>query len=112
VEGAPPATANLAGMDDFPVKIADFLEDTARKIRAMTVDRVRNAAKWTALGMLLAVMGAMGTLFLFIAIFRLLGETIGYKTTYAAFGGLFVLVGVFLWSMRVPKNTVESDDEE
>lgn len=99
-------------MDDFPTRIADFLEETAGKIRAMTVDRVRNAAKWTALGMVLAVLGAMATLFVFIAVFRLLGETIGYRTTYAALGGLFVLAGAFLWSRRIPKSTVESDHAE
>jgi drug/metabolite transporter superfamily protein YnfA len=99
-------------MDDFPTKIADFLEETARKIRAITVDRVRNAAKWTALGMVIAVLGAMATLFVFIAVFRLLGETIGYRTTYAAIGGLFVLLGAFFWSRRVPKTTVESDNAE
>lgn len=92
-------------MDDFPTKIADFLEDTANKIRAMTVDRVRTAAKWTALGMVLAVIAFLIVLFLLIAIFRLLGEIIGYKNTYAAIGGLFVLVGAFLWSRRIPKTS-------
>jgi uncharacterized membrane protein len=97
-------------MDDFPTKIADFLESTAQKIRAMTVDKVRGVAKWTALGLILAVLAFLLILFLFIGIFRLLGELIGVKTTYAAVGGLFVVVGAFLWSKRIPKSDTESDD--
>jgi hypothetical protein len=100
-------------MDDFPTKIADFLESIAHKIRAMTVDRVRGAAKWTALGLILAVLGILLVLFLFIGIFRILGELIGVKTAYAALGGLFVLVGAFLWSKRVPQpSSKETEDND
>ena len=99
-------------MDDFPTKIADFLEDTARKIRSMTVDRVRNAAKWTALGTILAVIGFLVLIFLFIAIIRLLGELIGYKNTYASIGGLFVLIGAFLWSRRLPRDSSKVTEED
>ena len=38
-------------MDDYPAQIADFLEQTAAKIRSLSVDRVRNIATWTAVGM-------------------------------------------------------------
>ena len=94
-------------MDDFPTKIADFLEDTARRIRAMTVDRVRNVAKWTALGLVLLVIAVLVVLFLLIALFRVLGELIGMEATYAVIGGLFLLVGAFLWRKRLPKQTPE-----
>ena len=99
-------------MDDFPTNIADFLESTAHKIRSMTVDRVRGVLKWTALGLVLAVLGSLLVLFLFIGIFRLLGELIGVKTTYATLGGLFVLVGAFLWSKRVPRATSKVTEED
>ena len=100
-------------MDDFPTKIADFLEDTARRIRAMTVDRVRNVAKWTALGLVLLVIAFLVVLFLLIALFRVLGELIGMEATYAVIGGLFLLVGAFLWRKRLPKQTPEvAEDNE
>ena len=99
-------------MDDFPTKIADFLEDTAQKIRSMTVDRVRGVAKWTALGLILGALATLIVLFLVIGIFRLLGELIGVRTTYAAVGGLFVIVGAFLWSMRAPRNGTKSEDAQ
>ena len=99
-------------MDDFPAKIADYLETTAQKIRAMTVDRVRNVARWTALSLLLAVLGLVAVVFLLIGIFRILGELIGVKTAYAAIGGLFVLVGAFLWSRRILKPVKVTEDND
>ena len=99
-------------MDDFPTKIAEFLESTAQKIRAMTVDRVRNVAKWTALGFLLVVLAVTAVLFLLIGIFRALGELIGVTTAYAAVGGLFVVIGAFLWSRRIPKTVKVTEDDD
>jgi hypothetical protein len=90
-------------MDDFPTKIADLLEQSAAKIRSMTVDRAAAAVKWTAAGIVLLMLGFLGTVFLLIGIFRLLGELIGIEVTYAVFGGLFVIVGMLLWSQRIPK---------
>jgi hypothetical protein len=99
-------------MDDFPTRIADFLEDTAHKIRAMTVDRVRGVAKWAALGMLLTLIAFLAVLFLFIGLFRILGELIGVETTYAVIGGLFVVGGALLWSQRVPKDTPKATEQD
>lgn len=99
-------------MDDFPAKIADFLENTAHKIRAMTVDKVRGAAKWTALGLILAVLGVLLVLFLLIGIFRVLGELIGVKPAYAVMGGLFILTGAFLWSKRIPKASSKATEQD
>jgi hypothetical protein len=89
-------------MDDFPSKIADFLEQTAAKVRSMTVDRIAYAVRWTAAGAVLAILGFLLILFLLIGIFRLLGEIIGVEVAYAVLGGLFLLVGVFLLSQRKP----------
>jgi hypothetical protein len=89
-------------MDDFPLKIADFLEQTASKVRSMTVDRIALAVRWTAAGVVLALMAFLLVLFLLVGIFRLLGEIIGVELAYAVLGGLFVIVGVFLLSQRKP----------
>ena len=100
-------------MDDFPTKIADFLEATATRVRSLTVDRVRGLVKWTALGFVLAVLGLLATIFLVVGLFRIVGELIGgVRIAYGAFGGLFVLVGVFLWSRRVsPTRKARKDDD-
>jgi hypothetical protein len=89
-------------MDDFPTKIADFLEQTAHKVRSLTVDRVEGWAKWTAIGLVLGMMGLLLLIFLLVGLFRLLTELIGVQVAYAAIGGIFVLVGVLLWRKRIP----------
>jgi hypothetical protein len=91
-------------MDDFPTKIADLLEQAANKIRAATVERAEGAVRWTAAGIMLAVLGLLGTVFLLFGVFRLLGELIGIEVTYAVFGGLFLIVGLFLWWNRLPRS--------
>ena len=90
-------------MDDFPAKIADLLENVATRVRAMTVDRLEGVAKWTAVGLVLATMALLVAIFLLVGTFRLLGELIGYELSYAILGGLFVVLGMFLWSKRRPK---------
>lgn len=90
-------------MDDFPTKIADFLEQTATKVRSMTVDRIAGGVRWGAAGIVLAVLAFLLAVFLLIGIFRLLGELIGVEVTYAIFGGLFLLLGVLLLRQRKPR---------
>ncbi len=87
-------------MEDFPVKIADFLETTAKRIRATTVDRIAGWIKWTAVGIIAGLLGITLFVFLVFGLFRLTGGLIGVEWAYALFGGLFVLVGLFLLSRR------------
>ena len=94
-------------MDDFPVRIAELLESVATKVRSMTVDRVAGWAKWTAAGVVLLMLGFILVVFLLIGIFRLLGELIDIEWAYAIVGGLFVVLGMFLWSKRRPKTLSE-----
>ena len=49
------------------------------------------------------VLFLVAILFLFIGIFRLLGELIGVEVAYAVIGGLFLLGGVLLLSQRKPR---------
>jgi drug/metabolite transporter superfamily protein YnfA len=94
----------LPGMDDdYPALIADFLETTAAKIRSLTVDRVRNATTWTAVGIVLAVLAIVLVTFLVVGIFRIVGELITVELAYVAFGGLFVIIGALVWSRRLPR---------
>ncbi|MFQ5515995.1 MAG: hypothetical protein ACE5E8_00315 [Acidimicrobiia bacterium] len=87
-------------MDDFPSRIADFLEQMAAKVRALTVDRLARVIKWVSLGCVVAILALIAVIFLLVGGFRALGEAIGVTAAYGALGGLFVLVGVFLWSKR------------
>lgn len=92
-------------MDDYPAQIAAFLEDTAVKIRSMSVDRLRNVATWTAVGLVVATLAFILLIFLGLGLFRLLAELTSVEIAYAILGGLFLIAGAFLWSKRTPKRT-------
>jgi len=95
-------------MNDFPTQIADFLEETAGKIRTLTVDRLANAAKWTGVGIFAALLGLVLSIFLVVGLVRLLAGLVGMQWSYTIIGGLFVVAGMFLWRMRVPRKTTEN----
>ncbi|NND03449.1 MAG: hypothetical protein HKN91_11740 [Acidimicrobiia bacterium] len=90
-------------MDDFPAKIADFLETIANRVRQLTVERVAGWARWTAIGVVLAILGLLMAIFTIVALFRLISELITVEGAYALFGSIFVIVGIVLWSKRLPK---------
>ncbi|MCP4303355.1 MAG: hypothetical protein GY788_00435 [bacterium] len=90
-------------MNDFPTQIADFLEDTANKVRAMTVDRLAEWAKWTGVGLIAATLGLVLVIFLLVGLTRLLGGLVGMQWAYTIIGGLFLVIGMFLWRLRIPR---------
>lgn len=92
-------------MDDFPAKIADTLEMIAARFRAMTVDRVRTASTWAAVGVVAGALGLLLVIYLIVGLFRYLSELIGVEPAYLVIGGLFLIVGALLWSKRLPKTT-------
>ncbi len=92
-------------MDDYPTKIADFLESTAHRVRSLSVDRMRNVALWAAVGMVLTMLGLVLLVFLIVGLFRLLAGLMSVELAYTVLGGLFLLIGAFLWSRRIPKTT-------
>ena len=90
-------------MNDFPTKIADFLEEIAQKVRSMTVDRLAEAAKWTGVGFVAAPLALVLTIFLVVGLVRLLAGLVGMQWAYTIIGGLFVVAGMFLWRLRIPR---------
>jgi len=90
-------------MNDFPTQIADFLESTAGKIRSMTVDRVAGWAKWTGVGIVATLLGLVLVIFLVVGLVRLLAGLVGMQWAYTIIGGLFVVIGMFLWRRRLPR---------
>jgi len=91
-------------VEDFPRKIADLLETAAQRVRAMTVDRIANGVKWTALSILFTMLALVAFIFLSIGLFRILAEVVGSTIiAYAIVGGIFLIGGLFLWLKRNPK---------
>ena len=89
-------------MDDFPVKIADLLESLASRVRSLTVERVAGWARWTAIGVVLALVGLVMAIFTIVALFRLLAGLVTPEGAYGILGAIFVIVGMFLWRKRLP----------
>lgn len=92
-------------MDDLAARYADFLEGIALRVRSLTVDRVLRYTKWAALGIVAGVLALTAVIFLAVGIFRLLALWIGVDGAYLVFGGLFLVLGTFLWSRRRPKDS-------
>lgn len=90
-------------MEDFPAKLASFLEEIAGKARSMTVDRAANAVRMTTLGIIAAAFGLMAVVFLFLTIYAALEIPLGSWGAYALLAGLFVVAGAFMWAKR-PKD--------
>jgi hypothetical protein len=87
---------------DYPAKIADYLEQTAAKIRSLTVDRIAVGVTWAAIGIVIAAIAVLALIWLLVAFFRALGTLIGQEVAYAVVGGILLLAGVFVWMKRHP----------
>jgi hypothetical protein len=96
-------------VEELSTRIPDFLEQATGRVRSMTVDRMARLIKIATLGLVAAVLVFIAVIFFFIGGFRILGELVGdMELAYAIVGGLFLLLGVFLWFMR----TRATDSEE
>lgn len=97
-------------MEDYPAKIADLLESTAVKVRSLSVDRVRNAATWTATGIVVGTLGLVLVVFLLVGLFRVLAELTTVELAYVILGGLFLIVGALVWFKRDPSLGTQQPD--
>jgi uncharacterized membrane protein len=103
-------------VEDFPTRIADFLEEIATRIRSMTVDRLAQAIKFVTLGCLGGTLVMVAFVFLLVGLFRIVEELVfkicdcsqAMEISYAAVGGLFLLVGALLWRSR---NRTPTEDD-
>lgn len=87
-------------MHEYAIRFAEFLEQVALKIRAMTVDRLSRAIKTTGLGILVATLGFSTLIFLLWALFGALEIPLTTAGAFGVFGGLLLAVGGFMWFTR------------
>jgi hypothetical protein len=103
-------------VEDFPTKIADYLESTTERVRALTVDRAARVLTILALGLLVATLGGLAFIYFLVGLMRIAGELVrkvcdcelSMEIAYAIVGGLFLAVGAFLWSKRTARPTEEA----
>ncbi len=87
-------------MEDFATRFADLLENVAQKVRSMTVNRAARLIKLVSLGLVAAVVAATAGILAVIVLFRVLAILVGATAAYAIFGGVFLVAGLLVWSMR------------
>ncbi|MEX0863543.1 MAG: hypothetical protein WD269_01555 [Acidimicrobiia bacterium] len=87
-------------MQEYAVKFAEFLEQVALKVQAMTIDRVSRLIKVSGLGILVGTLGFAALIFLGWALFGALEIPLTTAGAFAVFGGLLVGAGGFLWFSR------------
>lgn len=103
-------------MEDFPTRIADFLESLATRIRALTVDRLARVITFVTLGLVAMTLVMVAFIFFLVGLFRILEELLfkacdcsqAMEISYGIVGGLFLLIGVLLWSRRTRTKTEET----
>ena len=96
-------------MEDFLKRIPELLEQLAQKIRGMTVDPAAKILTVIAAALIAAMMVTIALVFLFVGLFRILGDLVNdMELAYAIVGGVFLILGLLLWSKRITKSTEET----
>lgn len=98
---APPATTSA----DWTVQVADTIESVVGSVRDKTAVPLETVARALVYGILIATMGATAVVLLTITGIRLLDYVLPIWGAYAVLGGLFTLLGLFLWRKRRTRGT-------
>jgi hypothetical protein len=85
--------------DDWAVQTADTIERLIETVRSNTSERLVSVARLVVFGLLAAILGTIGLVFLVNFVVRLMDSYIpgGVWVVYLVLGGLFTLGGLFLW---------------
>jgi hypothetical protein len=86
--------------DDWAVQTADSIERLVETVRSNTSDRLVSVARLVVFGLLAAMLGTFGLVFLVDFVVRILDSYIpsGVWAVYLLLGGIFTLVGLYLWT--------------
>ena len=92
-------------MHEYATRFADFLEQIANRVRALTVDRVARVIKLTGLGIVAAALGLTAVAFLIWTIFGALEIPLTTAGAFAVFGIVLAVAGGLLWFKRSRNDT-------
>jgi RNA polymerase sigma-70 factor, ECF subfamily len=104
---APPPTRGRS-MADWTTDAVDALEQAVGRVREQTVVPAQRASRAVVYGVLVAFFVLVAVLMLAVALFRILVVLTGEVwLSYLILGGIFVVGGVFCWSLRnrAPKDS-------
>ncbi len=96
-----------SGSHTWPVQAADTIESIVTGVADKTVRPLTLAARGLVFGVIAGVMAQLALVFVAIGLIRLL-DVYAFRTrvwaSYAVVGGIFVLLGSFLWSRRTRRS--------
>jgi len=87
---------------DWTVQVADTIESVIGSVRDKTTIPVETIARALVYGILIAVAGITALVLLTVVLVRALSYVMPVWGADALLGGLFTLVGMFLWRKRRP----------
>ena len=97
-------------MEDFTQRIPDLLERLTAKIRSMTVEPLAKILTVMAAAIIAGMLVTFALVYFFVGLFRILGELVNdMELAYAIVGGIFLVLGLLLWSRRTTKDTEETE---
>ncbi len=92
-------------MADWTSDAVDTLENVVATVRDKVVVPAENTTRAVVFGLLVAFFALTAVFMLAIALFRILVVlTDSVWLSYLILGGIFVLAGAFVWTMRAAKN--------
>jgi hypothetical protein len=93
---------------DWTTDAVDTLENVVASVRAKVVVPAENTTRVVVFGLLVAFFVLTAVTMLAIALFRVLVVLTGEVwAAYLILGGIFVLAGVFVWTLRASRNRNE-----
>lgn len=99
---APRSARGASTGADWAVQIADTIESVVGSVRDKTAVPLETVARALVYGILVAVIGVTALVLVTISAVRLLDYVLEIWAAYAIVGGLFTLMGLFLWRKRRP----------
>ena len=98
------------GGEDWAAATADAIERAVQSVRAKTADPLERVVRLVVYGLLAGIVGIATAVLLAVAAFRGLVELLDLVwqpevwLAYVILGGIFVIVGLLVWTRRSPKN--------
>jgi hypothetical protein len=96
---SPPSTTGTTS-PDWTVQVADTIESVVGSVRDKTAVPLETVARALVYGIVLGTMGVTALILATIVAIRALSYVLEVWAAYAIIGGLFTLLGLFLWRKR------------
>jgi ABC-type amino acid transport system permease subunit len=93
---------NTVSGPDWTVQVTDTIESVVGSIRDKTTVPAETIARALVYGIVIAVVGTAAIVLMTVGLVRLLDNWLKIWGVYGILGGLFTLLGLFLWRKRRP----------